>query len=83
MITSSAPGQGSQTPHAPLPAWRVERTGRARPRPPRYDGRREEIKDTAVTQPLIVALGAIVHRRLGLDGGPEDGPERIRCGRRR
>ena len=27
----------------------------------------EEIKDTAVTQPLIVALGVIVARRIGLD----------------
>jgi [acyl-carrier-protein] S-malonyltransferase len=28
----------------------------------------EEIKDTAVTQPLIVALGAVVASRLGLEG---------------
>jgi [acyl-carrier-protein] S-malonyltransferase len=31
----------------------------------------EEIKDTAVTQPLIVALGVIVAEQLGLDAGGE------------
>ena len=31
----------------------------------------DEIKDTAVTQPLIVALGVIVAARLGLDAGAE------------
>jgi [acyl-carrier-protein] S-malonyltransferase len=36
----------------------------------------DEIKDTAVTQPLIVALGAIVAGRLGLD----DGAERVVAG---
>ncbi len=33
----------------------------------------DEIKDTAVTQPLIVALGAIAASQLGFDGGSPDG----------
>ena len=40
----------------------------------------EEIKDTAVTQPLIVALGVIVADQLGLVDGPAADTERVVAG---
>src|SRR5690348_6670415 len=40
----------------------------------------EEIKDTAVTQPLIVALGVIVADQLGLIGGRAAETERVVAG---
>jgi [acyl-carrier-protein] S-malonyltransferase len=40
----------------------------------------EEIKDTAVTQPLIVALGVIVADQLGLVGGAAAETERVVAG---
>lgn len=81
MIAIFAPGQGAQTPGmlgpwldlpgvdgqlaefsaaAGLDLLRLGTTADA-----------EEIKDTAVTQPLIVALGIIVAGELGLDGDAE------------
>lgn len=81
MIAILAPGQGSQTPGM-LAAWlelpgvreQLEEWSELA----RLDLVRlgttadaDEIKDTAVTQPLIVALGVIVAARLGLDGDAE------------
>jgi [acyl-carrier-protein] S-malonyltransferase len=40
----------------------------------------EEIKDTAVTQPLLVALGVIAAEQLGLTEGRDDGVERVVAG---
>ncbi|HEY8302547.1 MAG TPA: ACP S-malonyltransferase [Jatrophihabitans sp.] len=81
MIAIFAPGQGSQSPGM-LAAW-LELPGVAEQvghwsELAGLDLARlgttadaDEIKDTAVTQPLIVALGAIVAARLGLDGDAE------------
>lgn len=81
MIAVLAPGQGSQTPGM-LSAW-LELDGVAEQvaafsEATGLDLARlgttadaEEIKDTAVTQPLIVALGAIVAHELGLDAAGE------------
>ncbi len=81
VIAVFAPGQGSQTPGM-LSAW-LELDGVAEQvatfsEATGLDLARlgttadaDEIKDTAVTQPLIVALGAIVAHELGLDASGE------------
>jgi [acyl-carrier-protein] S-malonyltransferase len=82
VIAVFAPGQGAQTPGM-LSAWLelpgvadqvaefsevagldLARLGTA--------AEADEIKDTAVTQPLIVALGAVVAAQLDLDGSSVD-----------
>jgi [acyl-carrier-protein] S-malonyltransferase len=95
MIAVLAPGQGSQTPgmFAPwLSGARAEQAGSAADlarwsEATGLDLARlgttadaEEIKDTAVTQPLIVAASLLVHRQLaaalseaGIEGGTEGG----------
>ena len=77
MIAIFAPGQGAQTPGM-LAAW-LELPGVADEVAELSDvsgldlarlgtvADADEIKDTAVTQPLIVALGVIVAMRLGLE----------------
>jgi [acyl-carrier-protein] S-malonyltransferase len=81
VIAVFAPGQGSQTPGMLAPwlelpgvAERVatfsDATGLDLLRLGTTAGA-EEIKDTAVTQPLIVALGVIVAEQLGLDASGE------------
>ncbi|SHG55265.1 [acyl-carrier-protein] S-malonyltransferase [Jatrophihabitans endophyticus] len=79
MIAVFAPGQGAQSPGmlAPwldLPGVAEELAGFSDATG--LDLQRlgttadaDEIKDTAVTQPLLVALGVIAAGRLGLDGG--------------
>ncbi|MGN6606990.1 MAG: acyltransferase domain-containing protein [Jatrophihabitans sp.] len=81
MIAVFAPGQGSQTPGMLTP-WLdlpgvTERVG-AFSEVTGLDLLRlgttadaDEIKDTAVTQPLLVALGVIVAEQLGLDASGE------------
>lgn len=77
MIAVFAPGQGAQTPGMLTPWLEVpgvaeqigefaEATGLDLVRLG-TTASADEIKDTAVTQPLIVALGAVVAERLGLD----------------
>ena len=71
MLAIVAPGQGAQTPgfltpwlEHPVPrgcAARCREGHRPRPRPPRHDGDADEIRDTAVAQPLLAAL-ALGHR---------------------
>ena len=81
MIAIFAPGQGSQTPGM-LGPWLelpgvADQVGRWSELAGLDLARlgtsadADEIKDTAVTQPLIVALGAIVAAHLGLDGDAE------------
>ena len=81
MIAIFAPGQGSQQPGMLAPwlelpgvadelAGFSEVAGLDLVRLGTTAGA-EEIKDTAVTQPLIVALGAVVATRLGLGGDTE------------
>ena len=81
MIAVFAPGQGSQTPGMLAP-W-LELPGVAEELAAFSEATgldlvrlgttadADEIKDTAVTQPLIVALGTIVSTRLGLDSDAE------------
>jgi [acyl-carrier-protein] S-malonyltransferase len=81
VIAVLAPGQGAQTPGMLSPwldlpgvpeqvAEFSDATGLDLARLGTTAGA-EEITDTAVTQPLLVALGVIVAARLGLDGDAE------------
>jgi [acyl-carrier-protein] S-malonyltransferase len=81
VIAIFAPGQGAQTPGM-LSPWldlpgvpeQIDEFSRATGLDLLRLGTTadaDEIKDTAVTQPLLVALGVIVAARLGLDGDAE------------
>ena len=80
MIAVFAPGQGSQAPGMLAP-WlelpgvpdTVAALSEAAGLDLRHLGTEadaEQIKDTAITQPLIVALGVVVAEQLGLLGRP-------------
>lgn len=77
MIAIFAPGQGAQTPGMLAPWLELPGVAEQVAEFSELSGldlarlgttaSAEQIKDTAVTQPLIVALGAVVATRLGLD----------------
>jgi [acyl-carrier-protein] S-malonyltransferase len=81
VIAVFAPGQGSQTPGMLAPWLELSGVAEQVARFSEASGLdlvrlgttadADEIKDTAITQPLIVALGTIVADRLGLDSDAE------------
>jgi [acyl-carrier-protein] S-malonyltransferase len=81
VIALFAPGQGSQTPGMLTPWLELPEAAQQLGEWSELCGLdlvrlgttadAEEIKDTAVTQPLIVALGALVAAQLGLEGDAE------------
>src|SRR4051812_33149696 len=81
VIAVFAPGQGSQTPGMLAPWLELPGVAEQVARFSEASGLdlvrlgttadADEIKDTAITQPLIVALGTIVADRLGLDSDAE------------